>query len=410
MAPILNMPQQLLELGRTLVSNHQFAEGLRILRRLLRLPELSPNIAAEANYLIAQVSLQRADYSEAKEALKEAIERDPKNARCHYLFARSHEYDYEDGCEQESLEHYATACALAPDDGRMASAFALKVTRVQDQERGLGLLTDCYRTHGDDPAVVEDFVNGLMDAGRFDQAELVVTQAVYRNDGDDRFRNIRRRFNNRLREEKLFGSYQSSDGDPQDILKFENFESAPANVSDRPPKPRGPKPPAKKKRADVQAPEQSEPNSPAKLPTYGPQMEISAVLKQSGTAFVAQLYEQLGLMGKTRADLRRKEIQTVLLQRSFLKSMIKRFSPPTRKLLRTIVQSGGYLPANVLFQNTGPDAPPPETSQPLLQCGLLYLGREQSRGRGAKPGMVAVVPVDLLERLAEVLGIDLNAD
>lgn len=411
MPPILNMPQQLLELGRTYLSNGRNIEGLRILRRLVRLPNVSPRISAEANYLIAQDSLRRSAYSEAKEALQEALERDPKNARCHYLFAQSHEAEQaEQDSVDKSLEHYATACALAPDDGRMASAFALRVSRVQDRQRGLVMLRECYQRHGDDPAVVEDFIEGLIEAGEYDRAELVVTQSLFRNDGDDRFRDIRRRLNNRLREERLFGGYRPADQDSQDILRFENFSSSPTqqSKSDKPAKPRGQKPP--RKTPEVQEEPVTNKAEAVKVPVYGPQMNLAAVLKQSGTVFVSQLYDQLGLMGRSRADVQRKEIQTVLLQRSFLKSMIKRFSPSTRKLLRSVVQSGGFVPANILFQTTGPDAPPPDYCQPLLQSGLLYMGKDQGRPRSASSEMVAVVPTDLLEKLADVLGVDLDEE
>lgn len=401
MPSILKMPQHLLDLGRTYIDNRQTAEGLKILRRLLNLPQVPPTIAAEANYLIAQVNLQHCAYTEAKLALKEALQQDPNNARCHYLFAQSKE---ELGAEEEALEHYRTAYALAPHDGRMASAFALKVTKVQDREGGLKLLQSCYQTHGDDPAVVEDFVEGLIAAGRHDEAELVVIQAGYRNEGDERFRDLRRRFNNRLRHERLYGEPRQAD-EPRDILRFENFGlDSPAP---KPPqqKPRGQKRPAM---VDEVAETVETTDSSTKVPSFGPGMSLNAVLKQSGTEFVSRLYEQLGLMGKTRVDLKRREIQTVLTQRSFLASLIKRMQPSSKKLLKTVVQAGGYVPASVLFQNTGPDAPPPEYTQPLLQSGLLYIGKEQGKRGRKEATMMAVIPTDLLERLADILGVELD--
>ncbi len=82
------------------------AEGLRLLRRLVHMPTATPAMCAEANYLIAQVSMNRSEYSEAKEALREALQKDPQHAQCHFLFAQSND---QDGDGQIMMHEFTTS-------------------------------------------------------------------------------------------------------------------------------------------------------------------------------------------------------------------------------------------------------------------------------------------------------------
>jgi hypothetical protein len=72
------------------------------------------------------------------------------------------------------------------------------------------------------------------------------------------------------------------------------------------------------------------------------------------------------------------------------------------------VKAGGYMPASVLFQNTGPDAPPPDYVQPLLASGVCFFGREKPRRADAEAKLVALVPADLRLPLAKALRIKAN--
>ena len=84
-----------------------------------------------------------------------------------------------------------------------------------------------------------------------------------------------------------------------------------------------------------------------------PELTLAEILKKSGTAATSRIYENLGLLGKSRAKDKRAEIAVVLLQRSFLNSLVRDLPAESRKLLRTVVRVGGYVPATTLFQNTG---------------------------------------------------------
>jgi tetratricopeptide (TPR) repeat protein len=406
MVAVLNMARQLLDLGRSHLDHYRTTEALRVLRRLIELPDVPPRIAAEASYLIAQIHFNRSEYDEARGSLSEALATDPSSAECHFLLAQSNDLD-ESGDDEDAVSHYAAAARLAPDDARKQAAYARKLVETKTSKKGLQILEQAYADHGSDPIVVENFVDALIEAGRLEDAELVAAQAAYRNSDDPRFGDIRRRFQQRLREIRLFDRVKlPRPGRHRWKLPFRNFGSSPSSRRRRPT--RGGDGSRKRSRGHANSdgsgkePPASAASRPA--PLLHPHMTLAQALKQAGSQVTAGIYETLGLIGKRRPHLQRAEVTAALRQRAFLHSLTRRAPAESRKLLRTVVRAGGYVPAAVLFQNTGPEAPPPDSVQPLLQSGLLFLGRQPGRGSG----MVAMVPVDLLERLASVLRIRLD--
>lgn len=276
----------------------------------------------------------------------------------------------------------------------------------RQRAKGLRLLQQTYVEQGTDPVVVENFVEGLLEADRLDDAELVLKQSVYRNRDDSRFQALRRRMGIRLYAER-----SRRPGKPSrrvrsnTLLPFRNSDFG------QPAKPRGPrKPPLKPGKSvesgarSVNAP--SPPWSPSEA-IFEPQMAISDILKALGSAYTHQLYDNLGLIGKGTPAAQRTEIRAVLAERSFLSSLVKGLPTDSRKLLRTVVRAGGYVPASVLFQNTGLDAPPPDHAQPLLKSGLIYFGKSAANRR-TKAALVAAIPSDLLTALASVLRVKLT--
>ena len=151
-------------------------------------------------------------------------------------------------------------------------------------------------------------------------------------------------------------------------------------------------------------PQRRQETAPAPL-RLSPESSLKEILKAGGRAYTERVYHELGLMGKSRSDHQRAAVCTVLMEKAFLASLVRRLPASSRKLLRTVVAAGGFVPMTVLFQNTGPDAPPPDYAQPLVACGLVYFGLDGSSRRKANPPSVAVVPVDLLHKLASLMRI-----
>lgn len=392
---ILNFGRELLSLCKQHLACRRNVDALRLLRRLLDLPELPPGIAAEANFLLAEIHLNHSDYKSASEKLKQAMSHDPDNADCRILLARCAEQDEEEVQEnrdRQALKYLAAACKLSPEDQSKQSAYGLKLTQVGQAKKGIKLLETSYQSASDDPNVVEDFVVGLLEVDRVEDAELVVTQANYRNRDNNRFRPIRQRLEQRLREARLLGRRSAPNGDGA-VLPFRNFGGSA-------PKPRGQKPP--KHRELPPPPEEPVITTPVVLRS---DMTLAEVLKRTGAPRTSAIYEMLGLVGKNRADYQRSEIAAVLLQRVFLNRLIKQMPPASKKLLKTLVQAGGYLPASVLYQNTGIDAPPSDHALPLLHLGLVYFGKESGRVPKNGPRLFAVIPADLMDRLMTVFKI-----
>ena len=128
-------------------------------------------------------------------------------------------------------------------------------------------------------------------------------------------------------------------------------------------------------------------------------MTIADVLKRMGKGAALAVGESLGLFGKDAPKEVRKEISAAFADQPFIRRIVQSLPTETRRLLRTVVRAGGFMPASVLFQNTGPDAPPPDYVQPLVEKGMLFFGREKA----SSPKLVAMVPADALLPLAKAL-------
>jgi hypothetical protein len=306
----------------------------------------------------------------------------------------------------EAMKSYAHAAELAPGDGKIVSVYARKLLGTKFTDRAIDLLAATYTAYDDDPIVVENYVCGLMEVDRVDEAELVVTQASYRHGDDSRFRHIRRRFEQRVRHMKLFCRDRRESDDSKGRPAYREGVVPFRNIGNTPPgKPRGPKRPSRRRPGqDNQRPEYEDGSKPTSdLVALEEGMDLQSTLKKVGQVVTGAIYRDLGLIGKTRPHLQREQIVGALLQRTFLNTLSKKLPADSRKLLRTVVRLGGYVPASVLFQNTGPEAPPPDIVQPLLRLGLLYLGREAGKRPKNGEGLVAVIPVDLHDRLSTVL-------
>lgn len=418
MPAILNMSESLLAQGRELYHAYRYEKALFLLRGLLRLPDLKPAVAAEANFLVAQIHFRQNQLDRARTNLDEALALNPEHAESHYLLAQV--IESEQATETaDSMHHFEKAYRLAPKDARKRSAYALRLAKHGDAGVGLGMLHETYAEESSDPKVVADFVEGLAHAARYDDAELVVRQASYRHGEDKRFGEIRSRYEHRRRNDRLFGR-NTNESEPT-LLPFRNL-AQPMASTDEPPRQEKPRSSRKPSVPESKPPRAVSPSSPAKpanlfgsketdayaepLPTIaiGGDLTLAEVLKEFGSKYTARIYECLGLLGKTAPRAQIAQITAALMQPAFMASLIRRLPRASRRALKSVVEAGGYLPMNVLFQNAGKWAPPADYIQPLIHHGILYLGHDPK----ATERMVAVVPVDLLHRIAGILRVRLD--
>lgn len=392
MAGTLRFDSHLIDLSRSYLDSGRIDAALSLLNRILSMPSLPPERAAEANFLLARARIAASQLDAAAQSLRRTLERTPDDADSHYLLAQALDQSNEGA---DALPHYAKAAQLDPADGRKVASYARALARKKDRGRGVRLLQSAYADHASNPDVVEAVVQGLVENDEIEEAELVVAQSAYRHGADHRFRRLREWVRIRTLETRLYGGVRGSDG-ASEVLEFRNPESN----SQR--KPGG----AKRPRRDGEPPE-----GPAEAPRPRPAsrpvaldqgMKLVEILRRSGAAQVGAVYENLGLIGKRGSADQIAEIASAFAEQETLAAVVRDLPRASRKLLKTLVQLGGYVPASAVFQFDGPDAPPPDYLQPLVAKGLAYFGRS-TKSRRSGGAMVVATPADLVGRLARVL-------
>jgi len=265
--------------------------------------------------------------------------------------------------------------------------------RSRNADAGIAVMERAYVRHGRDPKVVSDFAQALIEADRTEDAELMVAQACDRNRDDRRFSRVRQSVQQRVWNRRISeptGDGRSNRSEPRSVVPFRSFGGGSET-----PRPRG-----NRKVIGFT----SKPTPQAKTPTSGPPvltatMTIADVLKRMGRNTALSVGDALGLFGKEAPKDIRKEISAAFADHGFVRRQVQSLPTETRRLLRTVVRAGGFMPASVLFQNTGPDAPPPDYVQPLVEQGMLFFGREKA----SSTKLVAMTPADLIAGLAKAL-------
>jgi len=388
MDAIIPLTQGLFNLGADLLKRRRYSEGVRILRRLLETPDLSPTLAADANQLLASIHYERHDFAQMRRAAERALQGNPENADAHFLLAEAAAKD--ELCPEPTvaLEHYGKAAELAPDDVDKQTAYALQLVRSKKPAVGVAVMEKTYARHGGDPQVVSDFAQTLIEADRPDDAELLVVQACDRHQEDRRFSRLRQTVRQRIWHRRVEGEGRRS-VEPRSTIPFRSFGGSDS------PRPRS----NRRATYNFTSANVTPKSSPQGPPVLTSSMTIADVLKRMGKSAALAVGEALGLFGKEAPKDVRKEISSAFADQPFIRRIVQSLPTETRRLLRTIVRAGGYMPASVLFQNTGPDAPPPDYVQPLVEKGMLFFGREKA----PSPKLVAMVPADVLLPVAKAL-------
>lgn len=411
MGDVIDFATGLFELAEDQLRRRRPGDAARTIRRLLGQHGLSPQLAAKANLLLAKTHFIQEDFAHMALAARDAVDSEP-TAESHFLLATALEAYGDEYCE-DALDHYRHAATLDPEDGKKKATYARRLIAAGKERQGVALLESTFAEHPSDLAVVDECVDGLLDADRVDDAELLVAQACRRGEGGGRFERSSRRWKQRIWEKRLFAEPRRPAPKARHILPFRSFSTPPTSGPNED-RPRGETGRGRRDRGPkdmTPAPDKAEPESAASIGAtlkLHADLTIQEILQQGGAELTAAIHETLGLLGSPRGERQRRRIAAALQQKSFLVSLVRRLPTATRRLLRTLVRAGGFVPLAVLFQNTGPDAPPPDYAQPLVAHGLVFFGVDaKSRAKAGAP-LVAMIPGDIIDRLALALNIPIE--
>ena len=393
MSAVLNLNSSLVNLARKHVDSHCGSKALTLLERLRVRSDLSTSLAAEVHYLLAKVHYRSGRFSNAARESRAATKLDPKNSDYQFLLGQCLEQIV--GSEHQATIPFQRAVRLSPNDGAKAVAVARQLVKHGAANDGIDILHETYRTNGDNPEIVAKVVDTLIQAEQWSDAELMVAQSSASHGADEKFLDLRRQFKIRQCVEE---SNRISRTDPGPVLlPFRN-----------PREKTGPKPKLLNRQTGTSGGRFVYESSDA-APIHEPagcvlhsRMKLSMVLKRSGRSNLNSIYDHMELQNADTAEEKRLQIEQTLLSGRSLVRIVNSLPMASRKLLRTIVRVGGYVPANVLDQSSN-DSSDDSPAVSLFQNGLIYKGVELSSRSKPTDTPIAMIPLDLFEKLSKVL-------
>jgi tetratricopeptide (TPR) repeat protein len=180
MSKTLHLLDRVLERGRNLQSIGRRQDALELLGRLGRWQNLPPVVAEEVLSRLAAMKLEREDFAGARRQLTAVLKYNPFNPLYHYQMAVALEQDDEPDLER-ALDYYRQSLQLDPNQPRCLSDFGLACISASEEEEGLQALGRAVELAPDNVETVRALVGGLCELERWDDARVVIEQALFRN-------------------------------------------------------------------------------------------------------------------------------------------------------------------------------------------------------------------------------------
>jgi tetratricopeptide (TPR) repeat protein len=376
MASTINMAQALLEQGRALWEQDRYDEATQVLSRLLRLRRIPRGIAERAQFYLGDMHLAQGHYPKARRHLAAAIATGTDCGETHFLMARALDWD-DEGDPHSAYDHYRRATDLDPGQPLYSSSYALMRIRQRKNRSAAALtrLRDAFGADPDDPDIVYNYVCGLMDLGRSTEAELALRRARKTWPGHPMF-------------EELWYDLLTARG----MLRCAPGGALPAPP---PPRPAADQPvllpfPGLAKRAPA----------PAAL---RPNARLRTALETLGARDVARLGRILGIPATGSTAEQRDRIRRALLNPNTLRTLVQRLSVDSRRLIRSLQESGGM--ARKRLRGDGPAAHRPhfaaaptlDSLDELRRTGLVFPTHAASERERF------MIPSDLRKLLGEAM-------
>lgn len=380
MSDTLALVPSLLDTCSELLKSNRIDDARRLLTRLLNRADLTPAVASRANFLLARLQYHDSQFADAQEMAARAVDTEPGDADHHFLLAQAIEREAERDPKGEEdvydriLHHYRAAHELDPNDPLKAVALGRCLLRGGD-EQGLQLLERAFSEHPTMPNVILALIDGLIESGRGQDAELLITQVSYRCEDLPECRTLRDQLRQRARELRLFHPHSRREDDEQvEIIPFRSFGTGARTSAAE-----------STRRVHVMADESTT--------TLG----LREILASMSNQEVRALSERLRLKGRRSAADERDAIARHLSNDRVLSDLIDALPVDSRRLLFSLCQIGGKTPLDAIFQLTGASQPPADYVQPLVRVGLVYLS--DSCENDSSGSLWAEVPTDLAERI-----------
>ncbi|MFM7150953.1 MAG: tetratricopeptide repeat protein [Gemmataceae bacterium] len=178
MASIKFFEQLLLRSRRHQIAGN-LCTALTLLKKLAAFPDLPQRTRTEVLARMGTCHLRRRRWARARRVLAEAVKMRPRSAHLHYLLGLSCHLD--PSCmPAEGLKHFLASLRLQPRQTRCLSRAGLLLVARGNTARGLKFLHRAATLAPTDALMVKRLSEGLMQAGRAEEASRAVREAMFR--------------------------------------------------------------------------------------------------------------------------------------------------------------------------------------------------------------------------------------
>jgi tetratricopeptide (TPR) repeat protein len=181
----MDVARRLARSGRT---NDARSQALRLLRR----SDLTVAEAADANRVIGGLDLDSEAFASARRHFRASLALEPNHARTWFQAGLACERDPY-GDDRRAARCYRKAMRLAEQNFTYRAAFGRAAIRCDHVKRGVRELLQCAEAALKDASLLEVVVEGLLEAGRTDAANRIVTQARFSCPGASGIRRLQDR-------------------------------------------------------------------------------------------------------------------------------------------------------------------------------------------------------------------------
>jgi tetratricopeptide (TPR) repeat protein len=228
MTPTLNLADRLLALGTHFRDLGRPHDAHDIFSRLLGFRTLPVEVACQAQLALAEIALKRRRYKTARRHLAAVLQSESADARVNYLMAVACRED-DQGNFRRAAIYYARSLELDPTDVRCRGEYGLVLLQLGRTEEGLDHLAQAHDEAPDDLDTLARRLRGLRQAGKLEEARVVLRQTRFRFRHNPAFEKLSRDFQFQIvRQEQEFARLQAqqmTDGDGPVLLPFVRHEA-----------------------------------------------------------------------------------------------------------------------------------------------------------------------------------------